>query len=295
MIWGFFLKLVIADRAAIFVDAIYGNPIQFGGFYLVAATIFFAIQIYCDFAGYSVIAVGAAEILGIRLMDNFNAPYLARSVTDFWRRWHVSLTSWFRDYVYIPLGGSRNGKVRKYTNKMAVFLLSGLWHGADLSFVVWGGVNGLYQVAGELLQPVRDGMAAFLHLDRCSLGHKAVNSIGTFLLIDFAWIFFRADSLQAALEVVKSIVTCWNPGVILDGSLYECGLDRRNFWLLLFCIFLLLSADLCKYQGIKIRKVIAKQNYWCRCLVMVVSICAILIFGVWGSGYDASGFIYFQF
>lgn len=138
MIWGFFLKIVLADRIAIYVDGAYGNIYEYGGWFLIVATVLFAIQIYCDFYGYSVIAVGAAKILGISLMGNFNAPYLATSVADFWRRWHISLTSWFKDYLYIPLGGSREGKVKKYFNKMMVFLISGLWHGADLSYVVWG-------------------------------------------------------------------------------------------------------------------------------------------------------------
>lgn len=156
MLWGFFLKIVLADRIAIFVDWVYGDYHTFGGWYLIVATALFAIQIYCDFAGYSIIAMGAAQILGIRLMENFQSPYLAVSVADFWRRWHISLTSWFRDYLYIPLGGSRCSKWRKYMNKMIVFLVSGLWHGAKISFVVWGGLNGLYQIIGEILQPLRD-------------------------------------------------------------------------------------------------------------------------------------------
>ena len=131
MIWGYFLKVVLADRIAIFVDTVYGDYQTFNGWYIAVATILFAVQIYCDFAGYSTIAMGAAEILGIDLMENFDAPYLSASVADFWRRWHISLTSWFKDYLYIPLGGSRKGKVRKYINKLIVFLVSGLWHGAN--------------------------------------------------------------------------------------------------------------------------------------------------------------------
>lgn len=138
MLWGFFLKIVVADRIAVFVDTVYGEPETYGGAFLIVATMLFAVQIYCDFAGYSTIAMGAAQILGIKLTENFDAPYISVSVADFWRRWHISLTSWFRDYLYIPLGGSRKGTVRKYINKMIVFLVSGLWHGASFSFVVWG-------------------------------------------------------------------------------------------------------------------------------------------------------------
>ena len=191
MIWGYFLKVVLADRIAIFVDTVYGDYQTFSGWYIAVATILFAIQIYCDFSGYSTIAMGAAEILGINLMENFDAPYLSTSVADFWRRWHISLTSWFKDYLYIPLGGSRKGKIRKYVNKLIVFLISGLWHGANLSFVIWGGLNGLYQIVGEILQPVRDRTVSVLRLNRDSIGHKAFKGLITFILVDLTWIFFR--------------------------------------------------------------------------------------------------------
>lgn len=139
MLWGYFLKVVLADRIAIFVDTVYGDFTRYGGYYLVVATLLFSVQVYCDFYGYSTIAMGASEILGIHLMENFDAPYLSRSVSEFWRRWHISLSSWFRDYLYIPLGGNRKGKLRKHINLMIVFLLSGLWHGSKWSFVAWGG------------------------------------------------------------------------------------------------------------------------------------------------------------
>lgn len=139
MLYGFFLKIVLADRIATFVDTVYNDYQTYSGMYLIVATILFAVQIYCDFFGYSTIAMGSAKILGIQLMENFDAPYLSTSVSEFWRRWHISLTSWFKDYLYIPLGGSKKGKLRKYMNKMIVFLVSGLWHGAQVSFVAWGG------------------------------------------------------------------------------------------------------------------------------------------------------------
>lgn len=138
MLWGYFLKMVIADRIAIVVDVIYGDYTEYNGWYLIVASILFAVQIYCDFAGYSTIALGAGEIMGFSLTDNFNAPYFSQSVAEFWRRWHISLSSWFRDYLYIPLGGNRKGKTRKYFNLMIVFLCSGLWHGAHWNYVAWG-------------------------------------------------------------------------------------------------------------------------------------------------------------
>lgn len=295
MLWGFFLKIVLADRIAVFVDTVYGDYMTYGGWYLVVATMLFAFQIYCDFYGYSVIAMGAAEILGIRLMDNFDAPYFATSVAGFWRRWHISLTSWFKDYLYIPLGGSRRGKLRKYLNKLAVFLVSGLWHGSQISFVAWGGLNGLYQIAGELLQPARDRAVEVLHLNRESIGHKAAKAVGTFLLVDFSWIFFRAPQFREAFAIIRQMVTVRNPWVLFDDSLYQCGLDGRNFRLMLLCLLVLMFADLCKLKGIQVRGVLMAQDFWFRCCFLVFAVCVILTFGIWGPGYNEASFIYFQF
>ena len=295
MLWGYFLKIVLADRIAIFVDTVYGDYASFSGYYLLVATILFAVQIYTDFYGYSTIAMGAAKILGITLMENFDAPYLSVSAAGFWRRWHISLTSWFKDYLYIPLGGSRKGKWRKYFNKMIVFLASGLWHGAQISFVVWGGINGLYQIVGEELSPVRNKLVKMLHLNRDSLGHKIIHIIGTFVLIDFSWIFFRANGLIDAFAIIKSIITVNNPWVLFDGSIYNCGLDIKNFRLMLCCIGILLFADFCKYRNIVIRNVIIKQDYWFKCVFIAAAVLFLLTFGKYGPAYDAGKFIYFQF
>lgn len=295
MLWGFFLKIVLADRIALFVDTVYGDYSTYTGMYLVVATVLFAFQIYCDFAGYSSIAMGAAKILGIQLMENFNAPYLATSVSDFWRRWHISLTSWFRDYLYFPLGGNRNGKKRKYLNKLIVFLVSGLWHGAEFSFVAWGGINGLYQIIGEVLSPIRNKLVEIFKLNRESLGHKILHVFGTFVMIDFSWIFFRADSFKSALKIINAMFAVKNPFVLFDGSLYTCGLDDKNFRLMLLCIGILFFADYCKNRGIKIREVIIKQDYWFRWLFISATICLILLFGKWGPSFNQANFIYFQF
>ncbi len=295
MLWGYFLKIVLADRIAIFVDTVYGDYMTYAGSYLIIATILFAVQIYCDFAGYSTIAMGTAKILGIQLTENFDAPYLSTSVAEFWRKWHISLTSWFKDYLYIPLGGSRKGKVRKYFNKMIVFLVSGLWHGASFSFIAWGGLNGLYQVIGEILMPLRDKLVKVLHLNRDSLGHKLIHIFGTFIMVDFAWIFFRANGFREALSIIKSMFSVKNPWILFDDSLYSCGLNEKSFRLMLISIAILLFADICKAKGIVIRKVIVEQDYWFRWVFIAVSIALILTFGIWGPNYDQANFIYFQF
>lgn len=295
MLWGYFLKIVLAERIALFVDTIYNDYTNLNGYYLVVATVLFAVQIYCDFAGYSTIAMGSAKILGIQLMENFKSPYLSISVAEFWRNWHISLTSWFKDYLYIPLGGSRKGKVRKYINKMIVFLVSGLWHGASMSFVIWGGLNGLYQVVGELLQPLKDKAVQIFSLNRDSIGHKLVNMLGTFILVDFSWIFFRANNVSDALGVIQNMFVSNNPWIIFDGSLYNCGLDNKNYWLMIMCIALLMFIDCCGKKGIVVRNVILKQNYWFRILFFACAIVFLLLFGKYGPAYDSANFIYFQF
>lgn len=295
MIWGYFLKMVIADRIAIFVDTVYGDYGTYGGMYIVVATMLFAIQIYCDFAGYSIIAMGAASILGIKLMENFYAPYLSKSVGEFWRKWHISLTSWFKDYLYIPLGGSRKGKIRKCINKLIVFFVSGLWHGASLSFVFWGVLNGIYQIVEELLKEPKNSLLNRIHINQNAICYKVLSSIITFILVDFSWLFFRANGLKESFAIIGSVVRNYNPWILVDGSLYQCGLDNKNFGLMIVSILILLIADICKKRGVIIREIILRQDYWARCLIISVSIVFILIFGIYGAQYDASGFIYFQF
>ena len=295
MLWGFFLKIVLADRIAIFVDTVYGDCEHYQGIYLIVATVLFAVQIYCDFSGYSSIAMGTAKLLGIELMDNFNAPYLSTSVADFWRRWHISLTSWFKDYLYIPLGGSKKGSLRKYFNKMIVFMLSGLWHGAQLTFVVWGAINGLYQVIGEILMPIRKKVSDIIGINRNSEGVYALSALATFALVDFTWIFFRADSLGRAIYIIKSILNTENIWTLFDGSLYNCGLDEKNFRLMVIAVIILLIADILKRKGIRVREIILRQDGYIKCLVVSFSILLIMVFGKYGPAYDAVNFIYFQF
>lgn len=295
MLWGYFLKLVLADRIAFFVDTVYYDIPEYPGYYLVVATVLFAFQIYCDFYGYSTIAMGAAKILGIQLMENFDAPFLSTSVGEFWRRWHISLNSWFKDYLYIPLGGSRKGKIRKHINKIIVFLVSGLWHGANFTYLAWGGINGLYEMIGELLMPIRNKLVQFFHLNRKSIGHKLAHVLFTFALFNFSLVFFRARSINEAITILQSIVTNRNPWILVDGSLYDCGLNRKNYWLMMYGIGILLFADYCKIRKIAIRKVVISQDAWFRWIFIAVSIAIIFTYGIWGPTYDAANFIYFQF
>ena len=295
MLLGFFLKMVIADRAAILVNFVFENYEAFEGIEIFIAAVAFAIQIYGDFAGYSAIAIGAAQVMGFRLMQNFNHPYFANSTQDFWRRWHISLSTWFRDYVYIPLGGSRVSKIKYYRNIAVVFLVSGLWHGANWTYVIWGGLHGLYQILGNLLKPMRLYIESLLKINTDCFSYRLFNIIITFLLVDFAWIFFRAPDLYTAVEIIKQMFSIWNPWILFDDSLYDMGLDRKDFWILCFSVMVLWVVSFMQERGIKIRQELAKQNIVFRWTVYYVSIFIVLLFGIYGEGYNASKFIYFQF
>jgi len=209
IVWGMFKKVVIADRLGLVVDSIYSQPDQFGGPALTVATVAFAFQIYCDFSGYSDIAIGAAKVMGHRLMENFDRPYFACSIADFWRRWHISLSSWFRDYLYVPLGGSRVRFRRFCFNILAVFILSGLWHGASWTFVIWGCLHGLYYLIGRGTRGFRQGVAQVLGAGRFPRLRHAASVTITFLLVCFAWILFRANSFSDAVTVVSRLGTGW--------------------------------------------------------------------------------------
>ncbi len=210
MAWGFFKKLVIADRLALHVNDVYADPSAHSGPQLAVATAAFAYQIYCDFSGYSDIAVGAARILGFRLMENFDAPYAATSTGEFWRRWHISLSTWFRDYVYVPLGGGRSGPWRRTRNLLVTFALSGLWHGAAWNFVIWGLLNGLYVSFGHASREWRDRFWTLAGLASGGAPRRALMWMTTFSLTCLAWVFFRASSLSDAIEVITRLGTGWS-------------------------------------------------------------------------------------
>ena len=295
ILWGLFLKLVLAGRLALFVDTVYGDIKTYDGWYLICATIFFGLQIYCDFYAYSVIAVGSAKMLGIGLMENFSAPYLSLSVAEFWRYWHISLTSWFRDYVYIPLGGNRKGRVRKWLITLFVFFISGLWHGASWSFVLWGGINGLYIVVGEITKVPREKICDFLKIDVSSLAHRIIKGLITFALVDFAWIFFRAKDLSEALKIIRSIFTAKNIWIFFDDTILECGLSWKSFVVLGMGLLILLVADILKIKGYVVSKKILEQHDFVQIVLISATVVFLVIFGIYGKELDAGSFIYFQF
>lgn len=295
MLWGFFMKIVVADRVAIVVDQIYNYYGSYEGVIPILGTVLFAVQIYCDFNGYTTIAIGSAQVMGFRLMQNFQQPYLATSVADFWRRWHISLTSWFRDYIYFPLGGSRCAPWKRYRNIMIVFLVSGLWHGAAWTYVVWGGLNGLMQIVGDLLKPVRTKALNRLGVNTQSSGHRLIQILITFILVDLAWVFFRATDLSSALQIIRSSFTVWNPWLLVDGTLYTLGLEQADFWIMVISIGILVFVDILHARGTAIRETLLGWPTPVRWALVYGIIFWILLFGVYGPAYDATSFIYFQF
>ena len=296
MLWGFFEKLVIADRAAYFVNAVYNNPTAetSKGLAVILATVLFAFQIYCDFASYSDIARGAAEVMGFNLMRNFDTPYFSRSVAEFWRRWHISLSTWFRDYLYIPLGGNRKGTVRKYFNLMVVFLVSGLWHGASWNFIIWGALNGIYQVIGSITMPFRKKIAERTNGGKRTFSSQFLKLVITFTLICFSWIFFRANTMSDAVLLIKNLFV-YNPWFLTDGTIFTFGLDSADMFVLLVSLLVLFVVSLAKFKKVEIREWLLNQGIWFRYAVYLIAIFTILIFGIYGSNYDSAQFIYFQF
>jgi alginate O-acetyltransferase complex protein AlgI len=287
MAWGLFKKVVIADRLSFFVNRVYNDPSHHFGFEIILATIFFAIQIYCDFSGYSDIALGSAKVMGFDLMKNFNNPYSSKSISEFWKRWHISLSTWFRDYVYISLGGNRVGKYRMYLNLFITFLISGFWHGANWTFIIWGALHGLYLILATVLKPVKRSFNHILNLDRSKSIQEKIDVIITFSLVCFAWIFFRANSLPDALLLIRNL------GKIELAQLHLniCGENYLSWILGLWMAFILALTEYYQNNKGSVQSLIRRQPSPVRWGVYVVFATVIINLGV----FDNKEFIYFQF
>ena len=296
MLWGFFMKMVIADRAGIFVDTVWQNLFACGTVETVTAALAFSLQIYGDFAGYSSIAIGAARILGLDLDANFHSPYFAGSIAQFWRRWHISLSTWLRDYIYIPLGGSRCPRLCKYRNILVTFLVSGIWHGPSWTYVLWGALHGLYQVLGDLLRPFRARLCQLLRVRGETFSFRLGRVLWTFLLTTFAWIFFRAGSLSGAGYFLNRMFTRWNPWVLFNENLYAFGLNRQEFGILTLASLLLLAFDLVSAKKKKdFGELLVTQSLWFRWALCLALILLVLTVGEYGIDFSSSQFIYAGF
>lgn len=244
MLWGAFKKIVIADRLAMIVDLVYGDPTSHTGLALTLATLAYTFQIYADFSAYTDVARGTAQVLGFRLIENFRQPYFATSTNDFWRRWHMSLSFWFRDYLYIPLGGNRVSVPRWALNIVVVFLVCGLWHGSNWTFVVWGGLHGLYIVGGRFTKPVRDKLADIIGLNRVPVARQVIQTVITFSLVSFAWLFFRAKNMETGWYIASHLFSGWyfDPE-FLKGLMVSLSLAQGEWIVVLATLALLVLVD----------------------------------------------------
>ena len=231
--------------------------------------------------------------MGFNLTNNFAQPYFSRSIKEFWHRWHISLSSWFKDYLYIPLGGSRRGALRTNINIMIVFLCSGLWHGASINYVIWGGLHGVYQVVSNLIRPIKVKVIEVFNIRDKVFSFQLIQVVINFALVNFAWIFFRADSYSSAKIIIKNLFE-FNPWIFIDDSLFTLGLDDKEFKLVIICILIVIIVDILQSKMIVVDW-LSDQNIIFRWGIYISVILMILIFGSYGPSYSAQQFIYFQF
>ena len=295
--WGMFKKVVIADRLAVYVNGVYGEPSAYTAAALALATFFFAFQIYCDFSGYSEIAIGAARVLGFNLMTNFRQPYFSSSISEFWRRWHISLSTWLKDYLYIPLGGNRKGALRQKLNLLMTFLLSGLWHGAAWHFVAWGALHGVFHIIERSVSPFLGAAGRRIGLAKKFRTMKAVQVCITFLLVCFAWVFFRANSIGDSFVIVKKLASLptelagYVRGLSKTGFNRVDGFGKVDFLISGILIMVLLAAD-------RILKTVSGGAAWIAqkpLLVRWAGYYALVMTIVLSWNKESSQFIYFTF
>lgn len=295
--WGIFKKTVIADRAALLVTQVYSNPGDYQGIHFIIATIVFAFQIFCDFSAYSDIAIGSASVMGITLMKNFDRPYYSKTVSEFWKRWHISLSSWLRDYLYTALGGDSVVKWKIYCSLFITFLISGLWHGANWTYILWGGLNGFYIVFAHLSREYRLKTLKFTKLYRYPFIYKCYQAGITFILICFSWIFFRAASISDAFYIIKNLPTGLGEFVLrihdisfVKSKLKGIGLEQYDFFILVIAILFMETIHMIQ-RNKSIRNILSDFPLPVRWAVYYASIFLVLKFGV----FEKQEFIYFQF
>ena len=290
ILYGFFLKLMIADKAGIFAGRVFDHSAQYSGTYLWLAAILYSFQLYADFFSCVTICQGVSGLFSIQLAENFDHPYMALSIQEFWRRWHISLSSWLRDYIYIPLGGSRKGELRRYINLLITFLVSGIWHGSGLNYIVWGLMHGIYQICGRLSHGLRQKLYAAAGVAENTIVYRTLRRLGTFFWVMLGWIVFRAPGLRAAVSFIRRMWV-WNPWTLFDGSVCRLGLDEKDWIVLIVSLIIMAIISTAQTKG-SVRAWYARQNIavrWGLCFGMIFMI---WIFGTYGYGFAAGDFIY---
>ncbi len=291
ILWGFFLKLMIADRAAVVVNTVFNNYGRYEGFYILVASVLYSIQLYADFLSCVTLSQGTAQLYGISLADNFNHPFFSTSIQEFWRRWHMSFSFWLRDYIYIPLGGNRKGKFRKYVNLIITFAVSGIWHGGSLRYVFWGLTQAMYQIVGGFTYGIRDRLYERAGMGADSWIKKGIKTVSTFLLITLSLIIFRAESLKAGIRMIWFMFRKFNPWIFFNDALFKLGLDWKEWAVLLASVMVLAAVSFlqCRFE---LREKILEQNIVVRWTIYLLAVWIIWIFGTYGYGFDARDFIY---
>ena len=311
-LWGCFKKLVISDRVAILVGEVFSNYTQYEGFTIWISAMFYTIQVYADFSGGMDIICGVSEALGIELTENFRRPYFSRSVAEYWQRWHITLGSWMREYVFYPLAlskvfGNLSRKLRRFVGayiakvlpsslaSFGVFILVGIWHGAAWKYILFGLYQAIWVSTATLFQHVYKKGEEHLKINNESWCWKLFQMLRTFCLLTVGRYFLSANTATDAFKALGATFSSFNPWVFFDGTFYSLGLDEANFHLMLLTILLLFTVDYAQEHGVRIRETIARQNVVIRWVVYYAAIFAIVIFGIYGPGYDAASFIYQKF
>lgn len=291
ILFGLVKKMVVADRLAIFVNACFGGYQDLTGVILYLGAVGYAIQLYMDFSGCVDICRGVSTLFNAELINNFNRPYLATSIKDFWGKWHISLSTWLKDYIYIPLGGNRKGTGRKYLNLLITFLVSGLWHGAGFRFLWWGVLHAVYQIVGQMTDPARKWVKKRIGVQEGSVSERIYQTVITFHLVTFAWIFFRSDTLVAGVEYVSNMFSEWNLYALMK-QVYEMGVNANQFLFLLLHLIVFFWVEQRSSGQDRVVDGITNQHIFIRWAVYYLLILDVVLLGVYGTGYDPGGFLY---
>lgn len=292
ILFGLVKKMVIADRLGIFANDCFANHGELSGIILYLGALAYSFQLYADFSGCVDICRGVSGLFGVEMVHNFNRPYLATSIKEFWGRWHISLSRWLKDYIYIPLGGNRKGTGRKYLNIIATFLVSGLWHGAGFHFFLWGLMHAIYQVVGAATLSIREKIKAFMGVKKGSASERIYQTLITFHLVALAWIVFRSSGLMTAVAYLKNMFSAFEPWILFDGTLFQHGLSQNHFILLIAHLIGLFALERKYKKQEDSVEALLGTHLILRWVIYIVLIFDVLLFGVYGSGYDVASFMY---
>lgn len=313
ILWGLFKKLVIADRVAPWVATVYNDPVTYTGFYVAVAVVLFSVQLYTDFSGCMDIILGVSEMFDIKLPENFDTPFFSQTMAEFWRRWHITMGLWFKDYLLYPIQKSffmrkMTKKLKKVFGKNASKLISqsltmlvvwiaiGIWHGGEYKFILCSGlIPGFYLIMGHIFEPLFSKLNELFHINTEAISWRVFRMIRTYFLCLTFWVFLKANNIKHGIIMIKSMLSDFNPWILFDGEIYELGMTWKDFNIIYIGVLLIFLVGLFHYNGIKIRDKISKQNICAQWIITILALFSVVIFGIYGPGYDAVDFIYQAF